>query len=91
LLCTYSHYHLPFGVAGVVSDDYGKTWNFDHPLQLALSNPHGSAWPTTRQLSDGTLVTLYALTPYHIEPAENGPNVCHTVRWELPPRADRAE
>ena len=43
LLCTYTNYHLPFGVGGVVSYDYGKTWDFQHPLQLAISNWNGSA------------------------------------------------
>ena len=84
LLCTYTNYHLPFGVGGVISHDYGQTWDFEHPLQLALSNGHAAGWATTRQLSDGTLVTIYALEPYHIEPKENGRNVCHTVRWSLP-------
>ncbi len=73
-----------FGVGGVFSPDYGRTWDFEHPLQLALSNGHAAGWATTRQLSDGTLVTIHALEPYHIEPAENGRNVCHTVRWNLP-------
>jgi len=84
LLCTYTNYHLPFGAGGVVSYDYGKTWDFEHPLQLAISNGNGSAWPTTKQLSDGTLVTVYAMFPYHIEPPETGRTVCHSVRWELP-------
>lgn len=84
LLCTYTNYHLPFGVAAVVSDDYGKTWDFEHPMQLAISHPTGSAWPTTRQLDDGTLVTVYSMFPYYTEPTENGRTVCHTVRWELP-------
>ena len=85
LLCTYTNYHLPFGVAAVVSDDFGKTWDFEHPMQLAISHPTGSAWPTTRQLNDETLVTLYSMFPYQFESPENGRTVCHTVRWELPP------
>ena len=88
LLATYTHYHLPFGVAAVISYDYGKTWDFDHPLQLALSNCIRTGWATTRQLSDGALVTVHALEPYHLEPEENGRNVCQSVRWELPPRTD---
>ena len=84
LLCTYTNYHLPFGAAAVVSNDLGKTWDFQHPMQLCNSHPTGSAWPTTRQLSDGTLVTIYSMFPYQLEPAENGRTVCHTVRWELP-------
>ena len=86
LLCSYTNYHLPFGVGGVISNDYGRTWDFDHPLQLALSNGHAAGWTTTRQLSDGALVTVYALQPYHIEPAETGTTVCHSVRWQLPTR-----
>jgi hypothetical protein len=85
LLCTYTNYHLPFGVGGVLSSDAGKTWDFAHPLQLAVSNGHAAGWATTRQLGDGTLVTIYALTPYHIEPAETGTSVCHSVRWLPPP------
>jgi len=86
LLCSYTNYHRPFGVGAVVSDDYGKTWDFDHPLQLAVSNGHAAGWATTRQLSDGALVTIHALEPYHIEPAKNGTTVCHSVRWSLGPR-----
>jgi len=85
LLCTYTNYHLPFGVGGVLSSDGGQTWDFDHPLQLAISNGHAAGWATTRQLADGTLVTIYALTPYHIEPTTTGTSVCHSVRWEPPP------
>lgn len=89
LLCTYTHYHLPFGVAAVVSYDYGRTWDFEHPLQLALSNAACTGWATTRELPDGALVTIHALEPYHLEPKENGRTVCHSVRWELPPRNGR--
>ena len=68
---------------GSVSDDYGKSWDLQHPIQLSISPPIGSAWPTTRQLADGTLITIYAMSPYNIEPPESGRTVCHTVRWEL--------
>ena len=84
LLCTYTNYHLPFGVAAVVSNDLGKTWDFDHPFQLALSNASSTGWATTRELADGTLGTIYALEPYHIESTESGQMVCHFVRWEMP-------
>jgi len=84
LLCTYTNYHLPFGVAAVVSHDHGKTWDHEHPLQLAWSNGGCTGWSTTRELADGTLVTIHALEPYNVEPAASGRTVCHTVRWELP-------
>lgn len=83
ILCTYLNYHLPFGTAAVVSNDMGKTWDFDHPIQLSISNGPGNGWPTTRQLTDGTLLTIYALSPYYREPEESGQTVVHTVRWQL--------
>ncbi len=84
LLCTYTNYHLPFGVAAVVSRDGGKTWDHSHPFQLAMSNGGSTGWATTRQLPDETLVTIHALEPYHIEPAETGKTVCHSVKWQMP-------
>ena len=87
VLCSYTHYHLPFGVAAVMSDDYGRTWDFAHPFQLAISIAACTGWATTRELQDGTLLTVYALEPYHLEPKENGQMVCHCIRWEMPPRA----
>lgn len=84
LLCTYTHYHLPFGVAAVVSYDSGRTWDHTHPIQLALSNGGCTGWATTRELPDGALVTIHALEPYHIEPPSSGRTVCHSVRWQLP-------
>lgn len=85
LLCTYTHYHLPFGVAAVLSSDLGRTWDVRHPFQLALSNGINNGWPTTRQLADGSLVTVYAIQPYHLEPAEKGTTVFQCVRWNVPP------
>ena len=62
----------------------GKTWDFDHPIQISISNGPSNGWPTTRQLADGTLLTIYALSPYYQEPEESGRSVVHTVKWELP-------
>ena len=84
ILCTHLNYHLPFGTGAVVSNDLGETWDFDHPFQLSISNGPSNGWPTTRQLADGTLLTIYALSPYYQEPEESGRSVVHTVRWELP-------
>ena len=83
LLCTYANYHLPFGIAAVVSYDMGKTWDMEHCIQLAVSNGINTGWPTTRQLDDGSLITLYAMEPYHLEPVEKGRYVCQCVKWEL--------
>ena len=84
LLCTYTHYHLPFGVAAVLSHDDGRTWDHDHAFQLAWSNGGCTGWSTTRELPDGALVTIHALEPYDVEPKESGRTVCQSVRWEPP-------
>lgn len=82
LLCTYTLYHLPFGVAAVISRDQGRTWEHENAFQLAWSNGGCTGWATTRELEDGALVTIHALEPYDVEPNESGRTVCHTVRWE---------
>lgn len=84
ILCTYTHYHLPFGVAAVLSNDLGRTWDLDHPFQLALSNGIHTGWGVTRQLPCGSLLTAYAIEPYHLEPREKGIVVSQCVRWDPP-------
>ncbi len=84
ILCSYTNYHLPFGACAVVSNDLGKTWDFEHPYQLAISNSVCTGWATTRQLSDGHLLTVYASEPYHLEPMESGRYVFQCVHWNVP-------
>ena len=82
ILATYSNYHLPWGVYTVVSNDQGKTWDLENPIQLALSADYYVGWPVTKQLKDGSLVTAYAITAY----MKQKPNttVCEVVRWQMP-------
>ncbi len=82
ILATYSNYHLPFGVYAIVSSDGGRTWDRDHPIQLALSAHNQVGWPVTVQLVDGSLLTGYALTAYLKQPPDKF--VTETVRWRLP-------
>jgi hypothetical protein len=81
ILATYSNYHLPFGVYAIVSNDGGRTWDEDHPIQLVLSVLNQVGWPVTLQLDDGSLVTAYALTAYLKQPPDMF--VTETVRWRL--------
>lgn len=86
LLATYTNYHLPFGVCAVVSDDGGRTWRYDAPIQLALSADCYTGWATTVELDD-ELITSYAITAYLNEPPEAigaRRSVCEVVRWRLP-------
>jgi hypothetical protein len=82
ILATYSNYHLPWGVYAVISKDGGRTWDLDHPIELALSAGYSVGWTVTVQLADGSLLTCYAAEAYLREPPGNV--VTEVVRWELP-------
>lgn len=82
ILATYSNYHLPWGVYAILSRDGGRTWDRDHPIQLALSADYYVGWPATLQLADQSLITSYALTAYVKQPPET--TVTEVVRWRLP-------
>lgn len=83
LLASHSNYHLPYGARARVSMDKGKTWDNQHPIQLAVSSDIYTAWPVTRAMPDGTLVTVYAVTLYSKK--EGKPRTAtEMVRWRLP-------
>ncbi len=85
ILATYSNYHLPWGVYAMISEDDGKTWDRDHPIQLALSGNFYTGWPVTLQLADGSLITSYTVRAY-LEQPTGQQNVTEVVRWRLPGR-----
>ena len=88
ILCTYVHYHLPYGIYAILSKDGGRTWDTQHPVQLALSLTGYMGWPTSVQLPCGDIVTAYALTAYEWDgksPKNNFQMVCESIRWQLPP------
>lgn len=80
LLATYSHYHLPWGVFAVLSQDNGKTWDHERPYQLALSANGYVGWAVTIE-SSGRLYTAYAATTYLSQPPKT--TTCEFVRWTL--------
>lgn len=82
ILATYSNYHLPWGVYAILSSDGGKTWDTDHPIELALSAGYSVGWPVTLQLADRSLLTSYAIEAYLHQSPEHV--VTETVRWQLP-------
>ena len=50
----------PFGAAAVMGRDFGGTWDFEDPWQLALSSAACTWRATTRELKDGSLCTVDA-------------------------------
>ncbi|MFH0962937.1 MAG: LamG-like jellyroll fold domain-containing protein [Planctomycetota bacterium] len=82
LVATRSDYHLPWGVSAMTSEDGGRTWDREHPIQVALSASCYVGWPVTLQLADGSLVTAYATTIYGEK--DEPRSACEVVRWRLP-------
>ncbi|MBQ8759675.1 MAG: exo-alpha-sialidase [Clostridia bacterium] len=62
LICTYGRILEPFGVGVMFSHDEGETWDIGHDLYVnPVSNDCG--YPTTVELRDGSLVTVFYGTP----------------------------
>ncbi len=77
ILCVYRRRFLPFGVAGVLSEDNGKTWNNDHPILLGVCPTTYGGWPMSIQLPDGAMLTTRAYMTWPGATFE-------VVRWQLP-------
>ena len=92
VLATYANYHLPWGIFAVVSEDGGRTWNADNPIELALSADFDVGWPVTLRLPDGGLITCYGSTTYlqadyydaDYMKWRSEKQTCEVVRWHLP-------
>ena len=92
ILNTYASYHLPHGVWATLSDDGGRSFDLAHPVHLAHSlNPY-TGWPTSVELPDGEILTVYATTAYlegegvSLTRPGKGDGVAEAVRWRVPPR-----
>ncbi len=83
LLCTYARHQLPRGIFAVLSDDQGKTWDTDHPVQLAHTLADFFGWPTSVQMPDGTILTSYTIKGYE-ETTQVNDSATEVVRWQLP-------
>jgi len=60
LLLCYGNRVEPLGVQAMLSGDYGKTWDRDHRTAIAwISLSTDCGYPSSIQLDDGTIVTMY--------------------------------
>jgi hypothetical protein len=82
VLCTYSNYHVPFGVSAILSTDSGKTWDRDNTIRLSTSNGYWVGWAVTLELPDHSVITSYAATTYREQPPDRFTS--EVVRWHLP-------
>ena len=77
LICTYGFVLEPFGVGVMFSRDEGETWETGHRLYTnPVSNDCG--YPSTVELSDGSLVTVFYATP-----SEGEQSVIMQQKWKL--------
>lgn len=61
LVCTYGRRIMPYGIRGMVSFDNGETWERDFLLyENTASDDIG--YPSTIELEDGTLLTVFYAT-----------------------------
>jgi len=81
LLCTYSNYHVPFGVSAILSEDGGKTWDRDNTIRLSTSNGYWVGWAVTLELPDYSLITSYAATTYPNQPPDKFTS--EVVHWNM--------
>lgn len=60
LLVTYGFRHEPFGQRACISDDGGKSWDYEHEIILRDDAPSGDlGYPASIELADGVIVTVY--------------------------------
>ena len=76
LLMTYGYRRAPIGNLARVSDDHGRTWS--EPIVLSDDGTGDIGYPSTVQLDDGSLVSVW------YEAMQGSPNaVLRQARWSL--------
>lgn len=77
LLMSYGHRRKPFGNQARISADHGKTWS--DPITISGDGAGGDlGYPTTVQLDDGSLVTVW-----YEKLATNPRAVLRQAKWRL--------
>ncbi|MBR5262228.1 MAG: exo-alpha-sialidase [Clostridia bacterium] len=61
LLCTYSRRKQPYGIMAMLSTDGGESWDTDYRI-YENTGSDDLGYPTTVQLNDGTLLTVFYAT-----------------------------
>lgn len=62
LLVVYGYRRAPFGERACVSRDGGKTWDAEHPIELAPGTCPDLGYPSSVQLADGSILTVFYQT-----------------------------
>jgi len=78
LLVSYGHRREPFGQRACISRDEGKTWDVEHQVSLAPSIGPDMGYPSSVELDDGSILTVF----YQAEKAGE-PTVLMSTHWKL--------
>lgn len=78
LICAYSYRFDPYGIKVMFSADGGKTWDQDHRVFTSEFKTWDLGYPTTVELKDGSLLTVF-----YAHVASGGPAVIWQQRWRL--------
>ena len=63
ILCVYGYRRPPFGIRACLSHDEGETWDIQNELILRADGiDRDVGYPTSVQLSDGTIFTVWYMT-----------------------------
>lgn len=77
LLMTYGYRRKPFGNQARLSEDHGATWS--EPVTISDDGASGDlGYPSTVQLDDGTLLTIW-----YEKPSGSSKAVLRQARWSL--------
>jgi len=77
LISVYGYRSAPYGIKAMISLDNGKTWDTDHDIYVnGISEDLG--YPSTVELSDGSLITVF-----YAKPSANSPAIIMQQRWKL--------
>ncbi len=77
LICSYGHREKPYGIRVAFSHDLGETWDFGYQLgEECPTNDLG--YPSTVELSDGSLLTVFYSRNSSSVPAE-----IYQIKWSF--------
>lgn len=77
LISTYGYRLAPYGVKAMFSRDGGETWDTGYDIYVNHVGPD-LGYPSTVELSDGSLLTVF-----YAHPEEDGPAVILQQRWRF--------
>ena len=78
IVCAYSRRRRPYGEYACISRDGGRTWDIGNEIQLAAATSPDLGYPSTIEMADGVLLTVY----YQIDKQGEKPCLMAT-RWQL--------